>query len=977
MRENAIGGHMNYLDTPLWDESLDIEERLDYLIGELTLEEKLNMLGTGSPEIERLGICRQMTLGGEAAHGVEARHDQASNSDREGYYTTAFTQPIGMSASFDEKLIKKVGRAVGYEARALYNQGDLGLSRWAPTVDMGRDPRWGRNEEGYGEDPYLTGKMASAYIQGMKGEHPFYILTASTLKHFYANNIEAHRVSRSSDIDARNKLEYYLEPFRRCIVEGGAQGVMTAYNEINGIPCNVNKEVNEYLRDELGFEGHVVTDAADFSQTVGAHHYTETLPETLVMSLKAGVDVMTDEAPVVYQAAKEAYEQGILSEDLINQSIRNSYRTRIRLGMFDAFGTTPYAGVKPEVVDCKRHRELSRKMQQKACVLVKNEEDFFPIDKNKTVAVIGPWANAWHNDWYGGKPSSKSTIFDALAEVYEQDKVKHDDGLDRIIIKCQGGFVSINEENTAVVTADKKLATVFSLNDWGWGRAHLRADNGLLLRAEGEKLEIKNIDAFDWFVREDFDLRRRADGKIEINTWNGNKVYVSGGALCIKGEAPFTFTERVPMEGEWQSKDEAEIFEIEVVSDGKIRAAELAKQADIALVVLGCNPVVNSKECIDRPSLDFIPEQSKLLKEVSAANTETGMVLVTNYPYYIEEELECVKGALITASGSEELGHGIVDVLTGEVSPAGRINQTWYARENELPDFNDYDIRKSKRTYMYNEGDVIFPFGYGLSYTNFIYRKMRFTPKDGKPVFTVEVQNTGNRKAEEVVQIYVSASGLRVEQPIKKLVGFKRLSFEPGEIKQVVFEVPKVELSYYDVVKEKLIVETGIYDFFAGGSSDNLTVSALCAINGVECGERNAYMTINAHRYDEYDNCVTDHTKNEQRYLRSCTDEDYELEYRDITYEEAPKAVEVKYVCAGNCFRAHKLLDAKAMDFKLYFGDDLLIDTELAFDSEQDRLMTAVIPIDNLGMIGMENINHTVSLKCGSGVGLISFVFKH
>ena len=968
---------MNYLDTPLWDESLDIEERLDYLIGELTLEEKLNMLSTGSPEIERLGICRKMTLGGEAAHGVEARHDQASNSDRAGHFTTTFTQPIGMSASFDEKLIKKVGRVVGYEARALYNQGDLGLSRWAPTVDMGRDPRWGRNEEGYGEDPYLTGKMASAYIQGMKGDHPFYILTASTLKHFYANNIEAHRASRSSDVDARNKLEYYLEPFRRCIVEGGAQGVMTAYNEINGIPCNVNKEVNEYLRGELSFEGHVVTDAADFSQTVGAHHYTENLPETLVMSLKAGVDVMTDEVPVVYQAAKEAYEQGILTEELINNSIRNSYRTRIRLGMFDAYGTTPYAGVKPELVDCRRNRELSRKMQQKACVLVKNEEDFFPINKNVTVGVIGPWANEWHNDWYGGKPSSKSTIYNALAEFYDSSNLKYDDGLDRIVIKCEGGYIKLNESNEAVVTESRDEAAEFSLNDWGWGRVHLRAKNGLLLRNEGDRLEVKKTEAFDWFVREDFDIRERGDGRVEINTWNGNKVYVRNGCVCVKGDAPVTFTERVPMVGNWQSKDENEIFEIEVVSEGELRAQELAKQVDIALVVLGCNPVVNSKECIDRTSLDFIPKQSKLLKSVSRANSETGLVLVTNYPYYIEEELACVKGALITASGSEELGHGVVDVLTGEVSPAGRINQTWYARENELPDFNDYDIRKTKRTYMYNEGKVIFPFGYGLSYTSFNYRKMKFTHKDGKPVFTVEVQNTGNRRAEEVVQLYVSASGLRVEQPIKKLVGFKRLSLEPGEIKQVVFEVPKEELSYYDVVKEKLIVETGIYDFYAGGSSDSLSVSALCAINGVECGERNAYMTINAHRYDEYNNCVTDHTRDEQRYLRSCTDKSYELEYRDITYEEAPKAVEIKYVCAGSCFRAHEFLDGKAMDFKLYFGDEQLVDTELTYESSQDKVMTAVIPINNLGMIGMENINHTVSLKCGSGVGLISFVFKH
>lgn len=975
----TMGAGMNYQDTSLWDESLDIEERLDYLIGELTTEEKLHMLGTGSPEIERLGICKKMSLGGEAAHGVEARHDQESNSDRAGVKTTAFTQPIGLSATFDTELIKKVGKAVGYEARALYNQGDLGLSRWAPTVDMERDPRWGRNEEGYGEDPYLTGKMASAYIQGMKGEHPFYVLTGATLKHFYANNVEEGRDRISSEVDARNKLEYYIEPFRRCIVEGGAQGVMTAYNEINGIPCNLNDEIKEYLRDGFGFEGHVVTDAADFSQTVTSHHYTESLAEALVLSLKAGVDVMTDDAEVVYQAAKEAYEKGMLTEELMNRAIRHSYATRIRLGMFDAYGTTPYAGVKPEVIDCARHRRLARTVQQKACVLVKNENQFFPLrTAGKKIALIGPWADAWHNDWYGALPPYRSTIYQALSEVCEEGSLFKDDGLDRVVIACRGGYVQINEKNEAVITVNRADAEVFVLNDWGNGKVHLKASSGLFLKNEGSRLVVEKTEVFDWFVREDFDLRERSDGRYEINTWNGNRVCVEQGAITVKGDAPHTFTKRVPMKGNWESENTDFIFEIETVESGAERAAALAKTADIVLAALGCNPCVNSKENVDRETLDFIESQSKLLAAVTAANAETGLILVTNYPYYIEEELASVRAAVITASGSQELGHGLADVLTGVVSPAGRINQTWYGRRNPLPGFDNYDIRKTKRTYMYNEDEVLFPFGYGLSYTSFAYRNMKFTPKDGQPVFTVEVTNTGGYPSDEAVQLYVSASGLRVEQPIKKLVGFKRLHFAPGEKKVVEFLVPKSELSYYDVIKEQMIVETGIYEFSAGGSSDRLSVSALCAINGSEPGERNAYQRINAHRYDEYENCAALHMRNGQRYLRSCTKDPYALEYRDITYEEAPKSVEIKYVCADNCSRGTGSGGGTGgMDFMLYFADDLLIDTKLEYSEKTDEIMTAVIPIDHLGMIGMENINHTVRIRCGSGVGLMSFVFKH
>ena len=244
-------------DFALWNNALSVEERLDAVVSELTLEEKLHCLTTGIPDIDRLGI-KASFVGGEAAHGIQARHDQAFDAG-EPEPTTSFTQPIGMSGSFDTELIHECGRVTGEEARALYKRNNGGsLCRWAPTIDMERDPRWGRTEEAYGEDPCLTGKMASAYIQGMKGDDPFYIRCAATLKHFYANNVEKDRVSVSSSIDERNKHEYYLEPFRKAITEGGAEAVMTSYNEINGVPAVVNHEVQDLLKDEWKLPGHVV-----------------------------------------------------------------------------------------------------------------------------------------------------------------------------------------------------------------------------------------------------------------------------------------------------------------------------------------------------------------------------------------------------------------------------------------------------------------------------------------------------------------------------------------------------------------------------------------------------------------------------------------------------------------------------------------------------------------------------------------------
>ena len=316
-------------NTPLWDNSLSIEERLDYLTGAMTLEEKIHCLTTGCPDIPRLGI-RATYMGGEAAHGIEARHDQAFNKG-EPEPTTAFTQPIGMSASFDRELIRECGRAVGEEARALYTRnGGGGLCRWAPTIDMERNPRWGRTEESYGEDPYLTGEMAGAYIRGMRGEDPFYIRCGATLKHFYANNVEKDRIKISSSVDRRNKNEYYLKPFKKAIMEGGAEAVMTSYNEINGIPAIVNDEVRHVLKGTYGLPGHVVCDGGDFSQTVNDHHFYQTHGETLANGLKAGVDCFTDDGEIVYAAAREALDNGWITEKDIDESVRNSFRTRKR-----------------------------------------------------------------------------------------------------------------------------------------------------------------------------------------------------------------------------------------------------------------------------------------------------------------------------------------------------------------------------------------------------------------------------------------------------------------------------------------------------------------------------------------------------------------------------------------------------------------------------------------------------------------------
>jgi len=372
--------YKDYKNTPLWNSGLSEEERLQYLLRELTLDEKFACLGTGNPAIERLGIPA-FGVGGEGAHGVQARHDQGYDKG-EPVATTIFPNPIGMSASWDRELIKEAGTVVGTEARALYEEGLHGsLSLWAPTVDMERDPRWGRTEEGYGEDPYLTAEMAGAYVEGMQGDHPHYLRCGATLKHYYANNVEQGRTYISSSVDLRNKYEYYLEPFRKVITEHHVEGMMTAYNEINGIPCMLlDNDIK--LAKSWGL-GHVVSDGGDVNQTVHFHKYFKRHSETVAAGLKAGMDCFTDDIEMVEAAAREAYEHHMIQMEDIDKALYRHFRVMLRLGFFDRGGRNPYEQITMEEVGTAQSQKVARDITAESVVMVKND-GILPLRSTKS-----------------------------------------------------------------------------------------------------------------------------------------------------------------------------------------------------------------------------------------------------------------------------------------------------------------------------------------------------------------------------------------------------------------------------------------------------------------------------------------------------------------------------------------------------------------------------------------------------------------
>ena len=965
--------YKDYKNTPLWNSGLSEEERLQYLLQELTLDEKIACLGTGNPAIERLGIPA-FGVGGEGAHGVQARHDQSYDKG-EPVATTIFPNPIGMSASWDRELIKEAGIVVGTEARALYEEGLHGsLSLWAPTVDMERDPRWGRTEEGYGEDPYLTAEMAGAYVEGMQGEHPHYLRCGATLKHYYANNVEQGRTYISSSVDLRNKYEYYLEPFRKVITEHHVEGMMTAYNEINGIPCMLlDNDIK--LAKSWGL-GHVVSDGGDVNQTVHFHKYFKRHSETVAAGLKAGMDCFTDDMEMVEAAAREAYEHHMIQMEDIDKALYRYFRVMLRLGFFDRGGRNPYEQITMEEVGTAQSQKVARNITAESIVMVKND-GILPLGAQKAaedhsnllfsqesgdnvpsflqsyevsqrlhterenvkskLAVIGPLSDVWYKDWYSGVPPYFVTPLDGVKNALQPESLNSrisgkqsvtegnrnsqtselqgaaDESLNSRIyelhsavsgnatvrIKVSTGvegnaYLGLQSDGKSIGLVSKEAAESFILTDWGDGKVTLRAkSNGLLLTTQddesiGEKGDIlaAKEEAFGWFVKEIFYIEKKQDSY--ANTFAASIQKSDAVAENENAKQPDTFAENenakqpdvfVEYENEKQPvaftlktwdqqgisidekgalrKDRKAIglsVKIEVVEDGIAQAAIAAKEADTVLLFLGANPMITCKEEIDRTHIMLPDTQQKLLEEVCKVNSNVILVLISSVPYDLRMAQNCenVRAILLCAEGSMELGNAVMDVITGKKSVACRLPMTWYGSLERFPDINDYDIIQKGRTYQYYEGKALYPFGYGLTYSEMEYSGLTVQLKDyTKLLVQAEVSNIGKYCSDEVVQLYIRKKDSAVKRPFCQLKGFERLKdLKPGEKRNVSFTVPLEELKYYDVIAKEKLLEPGEYEIMLGRSSKDIRQSQSIVLNGTKRPCRDGFATNESECFD-------------------------------------------------------------------------------------------------------------------------------
>ncbi len=823
------------------DSSLSFYERVKDLLSRLTIKEKAGLMSSHMAAVPRLDIG-EWYVGAEVARGYVSR-----NPDEP---TTVFPQPIGLSGTFDTELMEKAGLAAGKEARVLNKRHPSGhLMLWGPTVDLCRNPLWGRNEEGYGEDPFLTGEMSAAYTKGLADRHGEYYQSIPTLKHFCANNTENERGTASSDVEPRTLNEYYYAAFERPITCGGAYSIMAAYNELSGVPAVINPDIQNVLKDKWGL-GFVVTDGGDFSQNVVFHGYSTSHAETIALAIKNGTDVLTDCEDVVAASVLEAVKSGLVSEKDIDKALYNSMLARFRLGEFDE--KHPFSDIDESVLDCDEHKKLNRRAALEQTVLLKND-GILPLDTNKSVAVIGLNGNCNLMDWYTGYSSYNTTILDGISGKFAG--AMYDNGCDHVVIKSvmTGKYLGVADDDTvsAIYEKDDPRA-LFEKAEYGHDETTYRSlYNNRYITESSCKCDSEST--YRWYSQEIMKPQKHGD-KVLYRTYFGK-------ALGVDESGKLTLVKQFGL-------SDNKIFSEEIISDGIRRAAKLAEKADYAIVCIGNDPMIVAREMYDRKTLALPAHDSALARAVYDANNNCVLALVSSYPFAICEEQEYMPAIIYTTHAGPELGNAFAKVIGGEYSPAGRLAQTWYKSEYELAPIESYDIIENEMTYLYYKGKPLYPFGYGLSYAKFEYSD--FDVRENGDVISVslDVANVSETDSDEVVQIYFRMEDPSVKRPLKQLTAFTRVHIEGGQTLRVMFDISKSELRFYDVSRERFAIEQGRYTFMAGASSEDIRLTKTIDASGEKIPPRELCKGISAKNYDGKYNTKMQYSKKlEMHYM--------------------------------------------------------------------------------------------------------------
>jgi beta-glucosidase len=846
---------------PFQNTKLTIDERVNDLVGRMTLQEKISQMGYEAPSIDRLGIPKY-NWWNECLHGV------ARNG-----FATVFVQAIGLAAMWDRDMMLKVATAISDEARAKYNDAvkketrDIyqGLTFWSPNINIFRDPRWGRGMETYGEDPYLTGQMAVQFIKGIQGNDPKYFKAIATAKHFAVHSgPEPERHVFNAEISEYDLRETYLPAFKVSVQDGNVQSLMCAYNSIRGKACCSNDPLLEkILREEWGFKGYVVSDCWAISDIYQYHKEAKDAAEASALSVKAGTDL---ECGVSYAKLMDAVQRGLVKEDEITTSIKRLMKARFQLGMFDPPEMVPFSNYKMDLVNSAKNKQTALESAKKSIVLLKNDKNLLPLSKKvKTIAVIGPNANDEEVllGNYNGTPQNPITPLKGIVEkAGKNTKVIFENGCD---VADNIPYLDVIAPEFLFTSPDKKQsglnAELFNNIDWKnepvkkwidknidlkWinelngknfeGNISIRWSGYLIPSKSGEyKLGGFGFNGFNLYLEDSLLVKFK-------NVNHPAKVYktvnlIAGKPYKIKIDF-FTYTSYAQMQLVWSVPDNRH----------EERAIEAAKKSDVVVLFMGLSPRLEGEEMKvpakgfaggDRLTLDLPEVQEKLIKKIHELDKPVVLVLLNGSALSINWENENIPAIVEAWYGGETAGKAIADVLFGDYNPAGRLPVTFYKSVDQLPDFNDYNMKsgntsyvygnsvityKSKsngRTYRYFEGEVLYPFGYGLSYTTFKYGNLRLS-KDkicaGDPVkLYVDVKNTGKKEGEEVVQLYVKGN-IFSKGAIETLKGFERINLKPNQTKTVEFSLSAQTLQEF-IDGQGFVIEKGDHTLMIGSSS--------------------------------------------------------------------------------------------------------------------------------------------------------------